>query len=546
MSHSDGVTGLRGMTHSLSRTSARVMRLCVVVVSVLGLSAMTQPSGRAPDWSDAAVESLIFAVSEAWTHGLDPEDYVTASRLRALPDGEERNVLATDLFLSYGADLAFGKVDPRLIDEDWTAPVEDQDLSIWLRSATRSGEVYEALEALAPQHPDYQALREELIYRTTLSEQPITVPEGELIRKGDTGARVDALRARLHQMGYLERLDPPGTEFDGLLETAVLRFQARHNLAADGIVSAQTLFELNAPTDWRLAQLRANLERWRWLTHDLGARHIRVNLADYRLEAWEDGQLQRTHTTQIGRGYTRTPVFSESMSFLELNPVWYAPYRLGRPWVRTFQSNPQHALDNGYRLVDNYTGRQIHHSQADWTNGSYRVIQYPGPNNAMGEVKFMFPNRHNVYIHDTPHRDNFFNTQRAASSGCVRVADPIDLAWWILEDEPGWTRQRLDRVVNTNEITRVPLNARIPVHILYFTAITDEFGEVRFVHDVYQRDTTLISALDGTLALTAPEEQSDEEEGELVDSDDGVIIDPEEEDANARGFEIIPASDLQR
>ena len=154
------------------------------------------------------------------------------------------------------------------------------------------------------------------------------------------------------------------------------------------------------------------------------------------------------------------------------------------------------ALANGYRLVDLDTGRQVDPYQADWANRRYRAIQLPGPNNAMGEVKFMFPNRHNVYIHDTPHRALFANSQRDESAGCVRVQDPTDLAWWVLDGEPGWDRARLDAVMATDDTTRVWLDDPIPVHILYFTAVADRFGEVRFVHDVYQRDAALIAALE--------------------------------------------------
>ena len=183
----------------------RTSLILLLFVSTAGLSQPVRM--QAPAWSNEAIDSLVFAVSEAWTHGLNPDEYDYAAQLLDMPEGRERDLLASGLFMPYGGHLAFGKIDPRTIDDDWTAPVEDQDLSIWLRAATRSGEVYEALEALAPQHPDYQTLRQELIYRTTLSEQPIAVPEeGEPLRRGDSGPRVDALRARLHQMGYLDRL----------------------------------------------------------------------------------------------------------------------------------------------------------------------------------------------------------------------------------------------------------------------------------------------------------------------------------------------------
>lgn len=478
------------------RTSVAGRR--IVLVLLAGIACLTAPA-RAdnPVWTDRAVDSLAYAISEAWTHGLDPDEYGDRQRLARLIPGPTRDALASEMFRAYGSDLAFGRVDPRRLDADWTAPVHDQDIEAWLERAAQSQAVHEALEALAPQHPDYQALRRELIYRLALGETPIEVPAGPALSRGDRGPRVDALRARLHQLGLLETPGRRGAQFDSRLESALMRFQARLKLAADGRLGAATLDELNAGPDWRIAQLKANLERWRWLTHDLGQRHVRVNIADYRLEAWSEGAPVRAHEIMIGQQYSRTPVFSETMSYIEINPVWYAGGGLGASYMRQLRYDPASALAGGYRLVDLATGSVVNPYEADWSNRGYRAIQLPGPENAMGEVKFMFPNRHNVYIHDTPHRELFANVQRDDSAGCVRVQDPADLAWWVLETEPGWTRLDLEAVMATDETTRVWLDHPIPVHILYFTAVADRFGQVRFVHDVYDRDAALIAALEG-------------------------------------------------
>lgn len=473
-------------------------RLAAMLLAAVAVSVTAAPARALdPVWNDRAVESLAHALSDAWTHGLDPADYGNLTRLRTLIPGAERDAVASDMFRAYAHDLAFGRVDPRTLDEDWTAPIIDQDIEAWLDRAAGSTRVHEALEALAPSHPDYQALRRELVYRSAVAEAPVQIAPGPAVGHGDTGARVDALRARLHQLGLLESPGRRGAVFDARLESALMRFQGRHRLAADGRLGDATRAELNASADWRAAQLKANLERWRWLTDDLGARHVRVNIADYRLESWQDGELVRAHEVMIGQQYSRTPVFSETMSYIEINPVWYAGGGLGASYMRQLRYQPATALANGYRLVDLDTGRTVDPYQADWANRRYRAIQLPGPNNAMGEVKFMFPNRHNVYIHDTPHRALFANSQRDDSAGCVRVQDPVDLAWWVLESETGWSRSRLEAVMATDDTTRVWLDHPIPVHILYFTAVADRFGAVRFVHDVYDRDAALVAALDG-------------------------------------------------
>ena len=359
--------------------------------------------------------------------------------------------------------------------------------------------MFDTLEGLSPSHPDYMALRRELVRRHTLMRAHTAIPTGPAPELGDSGERVDALRVRLYQEGLLAGLEATGIPFNSRLRTALTRFQARHNLAADGVLGPATLRELNAPPRHRLDQIRANLERWRWVARNLGERHIRVNLADYRLEAWSGGQLERVHRSMIGRGYSRTPVFSEDMTFIEINPVWYTPTGLGAPWLRRFRTDPSYALASGFRLVDQSTGAVITPYQADWINGRYRVIQLPGSSNSMGEVKFMFPNIHNIYIHDTPERTLFDNVQRNESSGCVRVDEPRELAWWVLQGEDGWTREAMEDAFGGGRTRRVWLRHRIPVHILYFTAVSDRFGEVRFIHDIYDRDAALIDALNADL-----------------------------------------------
>ncbi len=472
-----------------------VSALLALAVSLIAMPAEAQRSWTAR-WTDAEIEALGFAIAEAWTHGLNPSHYADPEALAAMPRGEARDRAARAAWFEYAEDLAFGHVNPRDLDEDWTTTVRDQDLMTRYAEARETGAIYESFEALSPQHPDYIALRAELVRRTTLPSAAVQIPSGPALGLGDQGRRVDALRARLFELGFLSRPGQSGQAFDRQLETALIRFQARANLAADGRLGATTLRELNAIDARRIDQLRANLERWRWLPADLGDRHIRVNIADYRLEAWQDGEIARVHEAQIGSLYASTPVFSEDMSVVEINPWWLTPAGLGERWVRTFQSSPAYAYSEGFRLVDLDTGSRVNAADADWEYGRYRVVQAPGPNNAMGKVKFLFPNVHNVYIHDTPHRELFANAQRSDSSGCVRVQNPEALAVWVLEAE-GWTPQAVREVFAGEQTRRVRLRNTIPVHMLYFTAVTDRVGQVRFIHDVYSRDQAVINALDG-------------------------------------------------
>lgn len=470
--------------------------------AALALSAMMAAAAVAQTWTtpwrDGEIAELAGALSEAWTHGLDPSRYPDPDALRAMAPGRERDALAQAAWMQLASDLVFGQVDPRRLNPDWSAPRREADLLTEFAQARERGTLAQTLDLLAPAHDDYQALRRELIRRTVTPAAPVLVPEGPRLQVGDSGPRVDALRARLHQLGLLERPAGAGTAFDARLETALMRFQARLNLSADGVLGADTVAELNITNGQRVDQLRANLERWRWLPADLGARHIRVNIADYRLEAWANGVVEREHQAQIGARWTSTPVFSEAMQIVEINPWWYTPMSLGQTWLRRFRTNPASAYADGYHLVDLDTGLRVDAYSADWANRRYRVIQQPGPNNAMGQVKFLFPNVHNVYIHDTPHQDRFLDTQRDDSAGCVRVRDPVELAIWVLAGE-GWSPAEVRAAFEARQTRRVRLQNRIPVHILYFTAVSDRLGQVRYVHDVYDRDAALIRALNGDL-----------------------------------------------
>lgn len=476
--------------------------ISVVLALMVTTSVVAQGSRSAP-WNDREIEALGFALAEAWTHGLDPNAYPDPDTLNAMGRGPQRDALAREAWFAYAEDLAFGRVDPRRIDEDWTATIRDQDLMTIYAQARESGAIYESFEALAPNHPDYIALRQELVRQVTLPQPVAPIAPGPPLERGMSGPRVDALRARMVELGLLSELRPAGTAFDGRLETALIRFQTRHNLAADGRAGAATITELNAAHAFRIDQLRANLERWRWLAADLGERHVRVNIADYRLEAWENGAPVRVHEVQIGTRWASTPVFSEDMSIVEINPWWLTPGGLGSRWVETFRRNPAYAYSQGFHLVDLDTGRRVDAYTVDWTGRRFRVMQEPGPNNSMGQVKFLFPNRHNVYIHDTPHREVFTLARRDDSSGCIRVRDPEALAIWALEGE-GWSPDRVRQAFANGRTVRVNLENKIPVHMLYFTAVTDRQGRVRFVHDVYQRDAILIRALDGQYPAPRP------------------------------------------
>jgi L,D-transpeptidase YcbB len=452
----------------------------------------------------ADMERLIAIIESSDSHGLNPADY----HLEALSNPEritvDREILATDAWLALGRDLHDGRLDPRSVEPSWTAVRPYIDLVARLERALTDGDVAAALEQLAPPQPFYTALRNALAqYRDFAGNGGWPgVDEGPLLRKGDSDPRVAQLRARLMRGGLLESApDDPEAPFDDTLEEALKAFQRRANLEPDGIVGPRTLSQLNRSADERIAQLRVNLERWRWLREDLGERHILVNIADFRLEARDDVRIEREHNVIVGRQYRQTPSFSARMSYLVLNPWWEVPPRIAiQEKLPLFQSDPDEVKRLGFELVD-HAGQEVETAGLDWTQFGrnhfpFRLRQRPGPQNALGHVKLMFPNAHHVYLHDTPTRGLFARTRRDFSSGCIRVEGVMELTEWVLAETSGWTRARIDTTLASGRETTIVLSKPVSVHLHYLTAVATPAGEVRFIDDVYGRDPAVLAALD--------------------------------------------------
>jgi murein L,D-transpeptidase YcbB/YkuD len=454
----------------------------------------------------ALFEDLRAAVAGAAAHGLDPADYHAAALAQIDPSEPDRygDELATDAYLTLAAHLLAGRLDPVSIEPDWTAARRGRDLAAYLQGALANGAIGESLEALSPAQPGYAALQAALQrYRGLAEAGPWPqVSEGGVLRPGDRGPRIAEVRARLEATGDVLPVEEGGDPevYDNALRAAVETFQRRASLDPDGVIGPRTLIQLNTRAAERVAQIKANLERWRWLPEDMGRRHIRVNIADFSLEARQDGVVERRHDVIVGRLYRRTPVFSGNMTYMVLNPWWETPPSLAvRDKLPAFRSDPGAVQRLGFQVIDR-DGTLVDPETIDWANVParnfpYRLRQAPGPQNALGEVKFMFPNPHNVYLHDTPTRGLFAQTRRDFSSGCVRVRDPLALAEWVTAETPGWEAARVQAVAAGDAETRVQLARGVPVHILYWTVIPDDTTGVRFVDDLYDRDQNLIAAL---------------------------------------------------
>jgi len=463
----------------------------------------------APAWTGtantAAWRQLLDAIRIAGPHGLDPADYHLAELVTADPAAADAwlDRIATDAYLTLAAHLLAGRLDPVSIEPNWTAVRRGRDLAAYLEAALASGAISESLEALAPAQSGYANLKVALAQYRDIAERGgwPSIDDGPRLRLGDRGQRVAQLRKRLAATRDVAGETDNPELFDEALAEAVGRFQKRANLEPDGVVGRRTLAQLNRTVEDRIAQIRANLERWRWLPDDLGRRHIRVNVADFRLEAYADGAPVRTHGIIVGRLYRKTPVFTGMMSYLVFNPWWETPASLAaKDKLPAFRADPRSVAALGFQVIDR-NGQLVDPTTINWNavttaNFPYRLRQAPGPENALGDVKFMLPNGHNVYLHDTPTRGLFARTRRDFSSGCVRVEGALDLAAWVLSDMPGWTPERVRELAATDIETHVNLDQPMPVHILYWTVVPDGAGKVRFIDDIYGRDGKLIAALD--------------------------------------------------
>ncbi|MEQ9316845.1 MAG: L,D-transpeptidase family protein, partial [Henriciella sp.] len=389
-------------------------------------------------WNDANYDALVSAIEGLADHGLNPLHYHLEELMAARGSAKERDWLATDAWMSAAAHMLYGKLSPTSFEPDWTAARREADLAAVLAFALDSGTVASSLDQFAPIQPSYAALKAELASLRAEAETPISrVSDGPALKSGMTGPRVAELQTRFVELGLLPSEAATGT-MDAATVEAVKTFQISENLDSDGVAGAATVRALNRGPEARINQVRINMERWRWLPGDLGKRHLRANIAGFEVTAYENGEPQRTHLTIVGKTYRKTPVFSDQIEYIVFNPWWETPTSLARAdKLPMFKKDPGSVDRLGFQVLDG-SGKQVNASTIDWNaipagTMPYRLRQAPGAQNALGQVKIMFPNPHNVYLHDTPTRGLFAQRQRAFSSGCLRTQDPIGLSEWLLQ-----------------------------------------------------------------------------------------------------------------
>lgn len=478
------------------------------------------PSGRPSSDARAALALLNGAASE----GLDPADYraaaleSSATALQATPSPPISDIAAFDVDLSastlrYLRQLHTGRVDPRAIGFRMTAPADDHDFAALLRAALAVHRITETAAELAPPLALYRGLRSMLAPYRSLAADPTLEnlpPPAAAVRQGQPYAGLRALHRRLIALGDLPADVPApaaSSTYEGAIVEGVKHFQMRHGLEADGILGADTQTTLRAPLVWRVRQIELALERLRWLPHLSPERFLAVNIPMFHLWVWDsippNGAPSFGMGVIVGRALkTRTPVFVEEMRHIIFRPYWNIPSSIVRAEILpAIRRDPDYLRRQDMEIVsgpgdDARPVGLTAESLAQLQHGRLRVRQRPGLKNALGLVKFVFPNDENVYLHGTPAPQLFNRARRDFSHGCVRVEDPVALAEWALKGQEEWTRDKILAAMNANHSRRVNLTRPIQVILFYLTAVVmPEDGTIRFADDIYGHDAQLDRAL---------------------------------------------------
>jgi murein L,D-transpeptidase YcbB/YkuD len=454
------------------------------------------------------VSALLNAIANADSDAMRMDSYPLTGLAQALhavadkhPTAEQlanADVMLSSAYVAYGESMLTGQLDPSQFNQSWHISRREERIDSALTLTLRTDDFSAGLGRMHPQDPMYDSLRVAYAkYRNLVSAggwQP--VPDGKALKRGasDSPARLNALRARLAAEGYLADsttvpADSANTKatatrtatraYDRTLAAAVAQFQARHGIVVDSMLGTETVEAMNVPVQYRLAQIAANLERYRWMPRDLGTRYILVNVPQFYLHAFDSGQKVLDMKVIVGQEYQdkATPVFSDSMEYVVFRPYWNVT-----PAIAAKEIFPKEAANPGYLAANNMQVYNDHGRQA--------VRQLPGPKNSLGLVKFMFPNDFNIYLHDTPNGELFKKDVRAFSHGCIRLEKPAELAQWAL----GWPADRVrEAMENGANNKQVNLPRKIPVYIVYFTAFVED-GQLAFGNDLYERDNKLVEA----------------------------------------------------
>lgn len=450
--------------------------------------------------------ALINAMRGVGVHGLPEERHninalmTQMAGVRTTRDVGMVEVALSKAFLRYAKDVQTGMLKPSSIDEGIAREVPLRDGQLYL-SEFAASDPLSYIRDLPPATAEYRALLKEklrLEHVLAVGGWGPNIPSAKL-EPGDQGVSVVALRNRLIAMGYLGR--SASRIYDDALVKAVQKFQLAHGLEPDGVAGQGTISQINVPVEKRLRSVIVAMERERWMTRDRGERHILVNQTDFTAKIVDHGLVTFQTRSVIGKNTSdrRSPEFSDVMEHMVINPSWYVPRSIiTKEYLPQLRANPNAV---GHLEITDSRGRRVNRGAVDFNQFSARSFPFamrqpPGARNALGRVKFMFPNKHNVYLHDTPQKHLFAREVRAFSHGCIRLNDPFDFAYALLAKQSDDPKGDFTRILNTKKETKVVLEQPVPVHIIYRTAFTNGQGRAEYRRDIYGRDAKIWNALE--------------------------------------------------
>jgi murein L,D-transpeptidase YcbB/YkuD len=478
------------------------------------LATFYEQNGNRLAWCDPAgkvlpsANTLLETLRRAGDHGLDPEDYALSrlELLRAKIDQGDLDdaavarladfdLLMTAAFFRYASDLSTGRLHPDEIRDDWHTSSLELDPLTGLGEVRESGKLAELLDQLPPPHAEYAELSKALkgLRQVEASGGWPVIPEGPKLAHGSRGPRVALLRQRL--------AEPAGDLFDASLAGALRRAQQQHGIEPDGKLGAATLAELNVPVERRIGQVELNMERWRWIPRTLADPYVVVNIPGFDLALMRGGTVAWRTRVVVGKSFTPTPVFSDRIVAVVANPPWNVPESIAvNEYLPELKKDAKALRRHGLRLLkgseehpDEINPASVNWDKLDDGKFPYRIRQDPGPDNALGRVKFQLTNDFGVYLHDTPARSLFGHSDRDLSHGCIRVENPLELARLLLDES---SQDLLREALDQPDEKHVAVKPPVPIHILYLTAWVDDTGALHFGPDVYEFDAPQRKALD--------------------------------------------------
>ena len=462
-------------------------------------------------------------LADAQLQGLEPSKYYGKLLNQLAVNSRQDNslqfeVLMSDSIISFFDDIAHGTTEPPSSATGWRLKREQINVADITNDFFRGVKsLNETVNELQPQHHRYTRLLEAYQHHQAIADNGgwQQIGSGPSLGLGDENVGVEVLRRRLLTSGDLRYTMPADpNHFDTELAEALIRFQNRHGLEPDGVMGPKTRNTLNVPVETRLAQLQLNLDRWRWLQRDFGYSNITVNTAGFEMEVTLSGTIAMNMNVIVGQPKYATPLFSDSMEHMVFKPSWYVPSSIAKKLLKEEANRPGLLQSDNFEVIEKSTNSSVSFSQLtrferdpEFFSTKYRLRQLPGKNNALGNLKFMFPNKYAIYLHDTPSKKLFAKSERAFSHGCIRLEKPTELAQMLLAAD-GHSSAEIDVYQMAASTKKVNFRTPLPVHLTYQTVWVDDFGVTHFREDIYNHDKHGIAQLENNRATYVNAESS--------------------------------------